>query len=60
LQAKIRDAEVEKVPVIMIIGDNEVEEQKMTLRTRGKAKDLIKEKEVALKDLEKWGRVFER
>jgi hypothetical protein len=44
----------------MIIGDNEVEEQKMTLRTRGKAKDLIKEKEVALKDLEKWGRVFER
>ena len=60
LQAKIRDAEVEKVPVIMVIGDNEVEAKKMTLRTRGKAKDLIKEKEVEMKDLEEWSKVFER
>lgn len=60
LQAKIRDAEVEKVPVIMVIGDNEVEAKKMTLRTRGKAKDLIKEKEVELKVLEEWSKVFER
>ena len=60
LQAKIRDAEVEKVPVIMVIGDNEVEAKKVTLRTRGKAKDLIKEKEVEMKDLEEWSRVFER
>ena len=60
LQAKIRDAEVEKVPVIMVIGDNEVEAEKVTLRTRGKAKDLIKEKEVEIKDLEEWSKVFER
>ena len=54
LQAKIRQAEVEKVPVMLVIGDKEVEEQKLTVRTRGKAVDLVKQKELEKAELTKF------
>lgn len=39
LQAKIRAAEVARVPLMLIIGDNEVEAKKVGVRVRGKARE---------------------
>jgi len=43
LQAKIRQAETERVPVMIIIGDSEVEQQQLSLRLRGQAKSQFEE-----------------
>lgn len=42
LQAKIRQAETERVPLMLIIGDQEVAKEELSLRTRGKAEGLLK------------------
>ncbi len=34
MQSKIRDAQMQKIPYMLIIGDREVEDKKVTLRTR--------------------------
>lgn len=48
LQAKIRAAEVARVPIMLIIGDNEVAAKQVGLRVRGKARvkaeELLKRK----------------
>ena len=43
LAAKINLAEHQHVPVMMIVGDKEVEKNQVSLRLRGQAKDLLKE-----------------
>lgn len=39
MQAKIRDAQLQKIPYMLIIGDRELEQSKVAVRTRGE-KDL--------------------
>jgi threonyl-tRNA synthetase len=51
LQAKIRQAEADRVPLMLIIGDQEVEKQELSLRTRGKAQGLLKEGKVSLEEI---------
>lgn len=51
LQAKIRQAETERVPLMLIIGDKEVEKQELSLRTRGQAQGLLKEGTVNLDEI---------
>lgn len=50
LQAKIRASEIARVPLMLIIGDSEIEANKVGLRVRGKAREraelLIKEGEL--------------
>lgn len=50
LQAKIRAAETSRVPIMLIIGDQELEAQKVGVRVRGKARlraeELIKSKQL--------------
>ncbi|MBU0618812.1 hypothetical protein KKD62_01095, partial [Patescibacteria group bacterium] len=36
MQKRIREAEIQKVPYILVIGDKEQSKQKINLRTRGK------------------------
>jgi threonyl-tRNA synthetase len=35
MQSKIRDAQVQKVPYMLIVGDREEKENKVAIRTRG-------------------------
>ena len=35
MSKKIRDGEVQKVPFMLVVGDREVEQRSVTLRTRG-------------------------
>ncbi len=39
LQAKIRDAQMEKVPYMLVLGDAEVDEKSVTIRTRDAVQD---------------------
>lgn len=48
LQAKIRQAESERVPVMLIIGDQEVEKKQVGVRTRAQVKDKLPEGAVDL------------
>ncbi|MBI2022608.1 threonine--tRNA ligase [Candidatus Daviesbacteria bacterium] len=42
MQAKIRDAQLEKIPYMLIIGDKEVEDKKISIRTKsGESENLI-------------------
>ena len=34
MQAKIRDAQLQKIPYMVIIGDREVSDERVTVRTR--------------------------
>lgn len=43
LQAKIRAAEVARVPIMLIIGDQELEAKKVGVRVRGKARVRVEE-----------------
>jgi len=43
LQAKIRAAEVARVPLMLIIGDSEIEANKVGMRVRGKARERAEE-----------------
>ena len=43
LQAKIRAAEVARVPIMLIIGDSEIEAKKVGVRVRGKARERAEE-----------------
>lgn len=43
LQAKIRAAEVARVPLMLIIGDSEIEANKVGVRVRGKARERAEE-----------------
>ncbi len=53
LQAKIRAAETARVPIMLIIGDQELEAKKVGVRVRGKARarveELIKAKQLQIK-----------
>lgn len=45
---KIRDAEIEKVPFMIVLGNNEVENQKIALREKGNPKNIELSKEELL------------
>jgi threonyl-tRNA synthetase len=51
LQAKIRQAEVARVPIMLIIGDEEVDSKQVGVRVRGRARErvesLIKQQEIS-------------
>lgn len=49
---KIRDAELSKMPIMLIVGDNEVEEKKVSVRRKG-------EGDLGSMDLESFTRLFE-
>ena len=51
LQAKIRQAEADRVPLMLIIGDQEVENKELSLRTRGRAQGLLKEGAIGLEEI---------
>jgi len=51
LQAKIRQAEAERVPLMLVIGDREVDKQELSLRTRGQAQGLLKEGTISLAEI---------
>ena len=51
LQAKIRQAEVERVPMMLIVGDQEVEKQALSLRTRGQAQKVLADGQIQLEQL---------
>ena len=51
LQAKIRQAETERVPLMLIIGDQEVEKENLSLRTRAHAQDLLAEGSIKLEKI---------
>lgn len=51
LQAKIRQAEADRVPLMLIIGDQEVENKELSLRTRGHAQGLLKEGAIGLDEI---------
>ena len=51
LQAKIRQAETERVPLMLIIGDQEVEKEELSLRTRARAQGLLPEGSIKLDKL---------
>jgi threonyl-tRNA synthetase len=43
LEKKIRDAEIQKIPYVLVVGDREIKEKNVTVRTRGQ-KGLRKQK----------------
>ncbi len=51
LQAKIRQAETERVPLMLIVGDQEVEKEELSLRTRAQAQGLLPEGSIKLEKI---------
>ena len=45
LNARVRDAEIQKVPYVIVTGDKEVEQQSVTVRTRGQKETQTKKLE---------------
>jgi threonyl-tRNA synthetase len=51
LQAKIRQAEADRVPLMLVIGDKEIENKQLSLRTRGHAQGIFKEGAIGLEEI---------
>ena len=51
LGRRIRDAELEKIPYVVVLGDREVEERTLSLRVRGERAVVTRPREVALDEI---------